>query len=376
MWEARSLLGVCLSEARDLAKIVASLSHADEGHLADQWREKLRIALIDLVTNMKNLVTNESLTNFVISGERYPIVDAPERVIVEDVSENNSYENGSGGSAITQPRREVAMDPFQISVEVHLLINNHAEFLGRQIEIQREVLLHQILSSFTQSHYVLLQFASTPVPFPTTQMAQTILLIWMCLLPCVLFHYTETLKLEPDCDNGDDYCGIWTKPDTGVCSSKLNDLNTTNTCLDNLVESMNTEDDCSCERDINVITGFVLIVASFFGTYGFWGLERVAEELDLPFGEDPNDIEVEALSDVIIKNINGYLTYQLDRVKRNEMKERRGKSKVFIPPGSGAGDSERFLRFSSFGTTRSQRKSKGFVQFADNIDTPMYGGGR
>lgn len=389
MWEARSLLSTCMSEARALAKITATLSHNDEGKLADLWREKVRVALIDMVTNMKDLVTNESLTNFVLTGERYPKVDeTTEEIIVEDVmkmknnynaaSENNTDDDGSA-TAVQQPHRETVTDPFLLSAEFHLLINNHGEYLGRQMEIQREMLLHKMAISFAKNFYVLLQFASTPVPFPTTQMAQTILLIWMVMIPCVLFHYTETLSLVLDCgDDGDD-C-VYTLPNTTICSSSLTDFDRLDQCLGNLSDE---NDGCFCELDLNVVTGWVLIVASFFGTYGFWGLERVAEELDLPFGDDANDIEVEALSDVAIKNINGYLTYRFDREKRNQ-KARRDNTGMFISEISGTlaiGSHGRLTHLVSSPPelVESRRSAmpklkdkKSVVQFADNIDTPMH----
>ena len=53
------------------------------------------------------------------------------------------------------------------------------------------------------------------------------------------------------------------------------DYNATMACMDD-----DGQNNCSCNCEIGYGTGLVLIIASFFGTCGFWGFERVAKELD------------------------------------------------------------------------------------------------
>lgn len=50
--------------------------------------------------------------------------------------------------------------------------------------------------------------------------------------------------------------------------------------------------------DIDQLTPYLLVV--FFFTYGFIGLELISIEMDDPFGDDPNDFNVEAVARVSI----------------------------------------------------------------------------
>ena len=124
------------------------------------------------------------------------------------------------------------------------------------MEPQREMVLHQQAQEFTFNLYELLKFASTPVPFPTTQMTQTVMFIWLLFLPSVLYDEAQHVDCEDD------------------------------------------EDEDECREDLNVSLVTYLAFIAFIAVYAFWGLERVAEELDLPFGDDDNDIEVVNLAAV------------------------------------------------------------------------------
>lgn len=335
MWQARSLLSSCLQNARAIAGQVASLSAFDEGKGAENWQDEIRLALIRMVCNMREILTSEGLTNFVVMGDffesgstsstndaakKFSKLKSPHNAVDAVDGDNiSAIMNGSsdhtkvthtGEEGIETDTHETETDPFVLCTELQLLINNHGndKFLGRQMEIQREMVLHKLVGHFIEDYYTLLQFVSTPVPFPTIQMTHTILFVWMMILPCILLHcVSKNLTNESNCSDGmcDDLSLCL---DHGYDAAKM--------CVDN-----ETQDYCSCKCDVSYGTGIVLIIASFFGTYGFWGLERVAEELDVPFGDDENDIEVDALSATIIKNINESLSYVYDRERRNKKKE-------------------------------------------------------
>ena len=179
---------------------------------------------------------------------------------VNDLGIENNDDGDRDGEILIDS--SMLLDPFLLANKVHLLINNHSLYLGRTMEVQREMELHRQVSDFMMTYYDLLKYASTPVPFPTTQMAQTILLVWVCLLPSILLYSDDNDKMALE--------------------------------------------------EGNVV---ILAIVAFLGTYGFWGLERVAEELDLPFGDDDNDIEIDELAKKITRDIKANLTYEYDHVK-------------------------------------------------------------
>lgn len=49
-------------------------------------------------------------------------------------------------------------------------------------------------------------------------------------------------------------------------------------------------------NDIDKLTPLIFVI--FFLTYGFVGLELICIEMDDPYGDDPNDFNVQALTEV------------------------------------------------------------------------------
>ena len=237
MWQARSMMSGCLQNGRDLAVLVATLSacfpnemdhQSNSNSGAKRWHEDLSNALCAMIDGLTDVMSKEDLTVACVLGDP----------TITSTTETQRQQK----SNIAPPEQKT--DPFFLANQVHLLINNHSQYLGRTMEVQREVELHRQISDFSKNYYDLLKYASTPVPFPTTQMAQTILLLWVCLLPAILLYRSDD------------------------------------------------------DPELQPSTVAILSVVAFLGTYGFWGLERVAEELDLPFGDDENDIEIDELAKV------------------------------------------------------------------------------
>mmetsp|Transcript_10926 Transcript_10926/g.16378 ORF Transcript_10926/g.16378 Transcript_10926/m.16378 type:complete len:313 (-) Transcript_10926:234-1172(-) len=132
-------------------------------------------------------------------------------------------------------------DPMELVAYVHAAITLQKKYLSEPLIIHKELKLHQYASEFTNYYHELAKFSATPYPFPTAQMTRIFLFVWMFSLPFALVHVSE----EP----------------------------------------------------------YSIVLIIFFITYGFFGLEFVSIELDDPFGDDPNDLEMDALSKVIIKGI-------------------------------------------------------------------------
>lgn len=293
MWQARSLLSACYQNARDLAVLVGTLHAAHDGEKESDgvkvWHKLMENAIIHLIEGAAGVVKEDYLTvRCVLGSEKAETVarnlgvdplEAKNRA-AENLSdimtsyanteltddEGRDYNDNSNDGGDDEKMKDIIgnnegeydmrYDVFLLSNKVHMLINNHDEYIGRTMEPQREMVLHQQAQEFTLNLYELLKFASTPVPFPTTQMTQTVMFIWLLFLPSVLYYEAQHV----DCDDD--------------------------------------EDEDECREDLNVSLVTYLAFIAFIAVYAFWGLERVAEELDLPFGDDDNDIEVVNLAAV------------------------------------------------------------------------------
>ena len=126
-------------------------------------------------------------------------------------------------------------------MNLHVAITLHKEYLEEALVIHKELKLHHYVGEFAKYYDDLAKFSATPYPFPTAQMTRIFLFVWMFTLPCALVNESS----EP----------------------------------------------------------YSIVIIIFFITYGFFGLEFVSIELDDPFGEDPNDLEMRALSTVVIRGI-------------------------------------------------------------------------
>merc|ERR1719163_1346459 len=51
-------------------------------------------------------------------------------------------------------------------------------------------------------------------------------------------------------------------------------------------------------------------ISSLFATFALWGINFIAAELELPFGDDPNDLPIETLQ----VDFNGSLCVLLDKL--------------------------------------------------------------
>jgi len=144
-----------------------------------------------------------------------------------------------------QTKSKLMKDPMELVTYVHAAISLQKKSLKEPFIIHKEMKLHQYALNFTDSYHELTKFSATPYPFPTAQMTRIFLFVWMYSLPFALVHEAN----EP----------------------------------------------------------FSLLVVVFFITYGFFGLEFVSIELDDPFGDDPNDMELKKLSNVVLDGVKADL---------------------------------------------------------------------
>ena len=232
--------------------------HRDKEDTSHKELSRYRFHSLSLYTDAKSDEEMAAQWGMGKYETKAPAFDSEEEKIQLDRRDRTSNDSTESSShTISQAPLPLLSDPFECTNKIHLLVTNHMDFFKRKMEVQRELEFHRLLEQLSSNYYDLLKYGSTPVPFPTTQMAQTTLLVWVILLPIFFFHRAVRSKQDDDEDDGEDI-----------------------------------------SSDISIPSLLVAATCSFLGTYGFWGLERVAEELDLPFGDDADDIEINVLASV------------------------------------------------------------------------------
>jgi putative membrane protein len=131
-------------------------------------------------------------------------------------------------------------NPLSMAIHLRSAIASHVQHLKRPLEANQELRLLSCTSDFVSANHGLVKLITTPFPFPLVQMTRTSLFVWVFTLPFAL--------------------------------------------MSNRV-------------------GVFAYLLTFFLTYGFIGLELVSIELDDPFGNDANDINVMALVKVVLDDI-------------------------------------------------------------------------
>jgi len=122
--------------------------------------------------------------------------------------------------------------------ELQQIIVAQEKYLENPLEIQKELRLHELIEAFMSAIVELVKYPATPYPFPTAQMSRILLFLWIFTLPLPILNNEDNSVVVPS-------------------------------------------------------------VCMFFITYGFFGLEFVSIELDDPFGDDANDLEIQHLSRTI-----------------------------------------------------------------------------
>jgi len=120
-------------------------------------------------------------------------------------------------------------------------IGSHIDYLDKPLHVNQELKMYACVSELVRGYHCLSRLIDTQFPFPLAQMNRTFIVIWVFTLPMVLFHDS-----------------------------------------DDKVSS---------------------VVATFFLTYAFIGLELVSVELDDPFGDDVNNFDILGLAKKIFEDV-------------------------------------------------------------------------
>lgn len=131
--------------------------------------------------------------------------------------------------------------PLLLSVFLRTQIASHVHKLEPKLHVNKELKLLSFVSDFITAFQGMTMLIATPFPFPLVQMTRTANFVWVFTLPFALAN------------------------------------------------------------DIAKLPALLFLI--FFITYGFLGLEFVSMELDDPFGDDANDLDVEGLAMVVCDDI-------------------------------------------------------------------------
>uniref|UniRef100_A0A7S1BR48 Bestrophin homolog n=1 Tax=Corethron hystrix TaxID=216773 RepID=A0A7S1BR48_9STRA len=145
--------------------------------------------------------------------------------------------------------------PIILSVFLRTAISAHEDF-GIELHVNERLRLLQNNTDYIEKYHGLMKLISTPFPFPLLQMSRVFLFAWVLTLPFAVLH------------------------------------------------------------DLSKIGASVFVI--FFMTFGFMGLEFVAMELDDPFGNDDNDLEIFGMSQVLYEDIYIFL-YDIDGSEQGQL---------------------------------------------------------
>jgi len=126
--------------------------------------------------------------------------------------------------------------PLVLALFLRSVIFSHIHKLSTPLDLGQELQLLQYTNDIMTAYSGIMQYATTPYPFPLVQMTRTIVFFYIYSLPFVLAN------------------------------------------------------------DIQKFVPFLFTI--FIITYGFIGLELITIEIDDPFGQDPNDFDVGGMAQV------------------------------------------------------------------------------
>lgn len=237
---ARGFLSAVVRSCRELVQYLVTFTRYDSTQAAINWRGQVSACTVDLLFELVDVLQmNDKLT----LHEMQSLFHAERRRNgngqLLTVEDSTNINNNINDS----PRDwwlKHQRNPLSMAIHLRSAIASHVKYLSRPLEANQELRLLSCTSDFVSAYHGLVKLITTPFPFPLVQMTRTSLFVWVFTLPFAL--------------------------------------------MSNRV-------------------GFFAYPLTFFLTYGFIGLEVVSIELDDPFGNDANDINVMALVRVVLDDV-------------------------------------------------------------------------
>ena len=180
-WEARGHLGTTLHAAEMLAARAALYSSREEGPTIENWRENFKHRLIELVQTAMSMVQNENAAHVNLLGE--------DSDINASILDKHAYRNSTLITSVDSFLDTT--DPYMLASQVELAITSHDKYFKEPLPLAKEMDLLARSSAFMDGFTQLLKFGTTPMPFVTTQMGRTMILVWVLVLPFAITNQHE-----------------------------------------------------------------------------------------------------------------------------------------------------------------------------------------
>lgn len=244
----RDAIETMLREVRELVQNVCVLSSTlKDGRtmVAEEWRHEMAYrALLLLRTTMVAVEypINQTLPWTIPELNGMEANDIKNNLL--SITNAPSAASSSNNRNYNAVWEDVLRVPIRIEYLLRKSVHSNTIRLTEPIPIQLELKVFTSIDNFMNGYYNMRKFLTTPVPFPLIQMSRTLMFTYVFTVPFVML------------------------------SDKSSD--------------------------------FAHCFIVFLLTYGFMGLEMIAMELDNPFGDDANDLNLSALAAAAYDDV--YLT--------------------------------------------------------------------
>ena len=243
LWEARGHLGTTLHAAEMLAARAALYSSRETGPTVEIWRTNLKHRLIELVETAMHMVQHENSAHFNLLLEPLTPEAGGSHGNFTSLLDKHGYRNSTLLTKVDSFLE--TKDPYMLASRLEMAILSNDKYFEEPLAVVRENDLLGRSSAFLDGYVQLLKFGTTPRPYVTTQMGRTMVLVWILGLPFAITN----------------------------------------------------------QHAKHIFEALILV---FLVTYGFIGLTMADIELHDPLGNDPNDLEGERYTKLVIQAIQDY----------------------------------------------------------------------
>ena len=247
MWDARMLLDEVIEYTHNVALLADTLTRDLylDASAATQNKDQRQTPSMQSITALNGIVKWRTLikirlVNFLQSG--FSIVSSPKDTVdyVMKFDTGEDTDQVLTGNDTTDVMSMSGNNPNAVAKSVHQLIYDHELYLNATIPPPAELKLHRYLDRATLAYSKTVKFSSTPIPYPICHLVKLLLVVFTIVTPSVLVYEFK-----------------------------------------------------SAGYDYAIIPALICFVT----VYGFSAIEAITLELDDPFGDDPNDLELKGILD-------------------------------------------------------------------------------
>lgn len=215
---------------------------AAEKELYDFLQMCRHMAILAAVDTGRDESENAQIWRDMVKKELTSLLNISIEILMDPERSNDYVCNHleDDGNVIRKAEGGSATGPYECLRRLSYIITQQKYFLQEPLVIQKEMKMHEAVSRMNDTLSYLYAISATPVPFNLTNLSRTAFAFW--LLSASFFEF----------DDG----------------------------------------------ELSGMAAMIKIPVVFFVTFGVLGFDAVSNEITDPFGDDPNDLEMEAYRDV------------------------------------------------------------------------------